>query len=242
VDAARAYLNELTRRVARLTGNDLVGVYAGGSFALDAYEPGRSDLDVAVVVERALSHEEKLTHAAAVRHESIPCPARGLELVVYRREAAQSASAEPDFELNLNTGRAMQFRLDLDPDPDERHWFALDRAILAAAGIAVLGPPAAAVFAPVSRIAAIGLLRQSLQWYLREPAPADDAVLNACRALLFTVEGRWASKPAAGAWARGNVDDAELVGEALAARTSGAPIDPDRTRAFVERTLRRLAE
>jgi hypothetical protein len=53
----------------------------------------------------------------ATRHESLPCPARGLELVVYRREAVQSTSAEPNFELNLNTGRSMTFRLDLEPDP-----------------------------------------------------------------------------------------------------------------------------
>ena len=32
----------------------LVGVYAGGSLALDGYQPGRSDLDIAVVCRTAL--------------------------------------------------------------------------------------------------------------------------------------------------------------------------------------------
>jgi hypothetical protein len=241
VDAERAYLEELARCVADLVGDDLVGVYAGGSFALDAYEPGRSDLDVAVVVGAAMSSTAKLELAAAIRHESIPCPARGLELVVYRREAARSGSANPAFELNLNSGRAMPFRLDLEPAESEQHWFALDRSILASAGIAILGPPASDVFEPVARDVALALLRDSLEWYLRGDAPADDAVLNASRALLFAAEGRWASKPAAGAWASANVDDADVVADALAARTTGASVEPMRARAFVARALERLA-
>lgn len=240
METERAYLAELAHRIAGATAGELVGVYAGGSLALDAYEPERSDLDVTVVVESRLSTEAKQSLAATTRHESLPCPARGLELVVYRREAVQLPSSEPNFELNLNTGRSMAFRLDLEPDPNERHWFALDRAILAEAGIALLGPPAGEVFASIPRELAIGLLRQSLHWYLRETAPADDAVLNACRALHFAVEGSWTSKPAAGAWAATALPDAAVVAEALAARTSGAPVDPARARAFVELALERL--
>ena len=238
--AERAYLEELTNRIAGVRGDDLVGVYAGGSFALGDYQSGRSDLDVTAVVESRLSTEQKHALAAATRHESLPCPARGLELVVYRRDVVEVPSAEPNFELNLNTGRSMPFRLDLEPDANEQHWFALDRAILAAAGMAVLGPPAGDLFAPIPREVAIPLLRESLRWYLREDAPADDAVLNACRALHFAAEGKWASKPAAGAWAATRVADAALVADALAARTSGPAVDPARARAFVELTLDQL--
>jgi hypothetical protein len=236
----RAYLEELARRIAAVTGRNLVGVYAGGSFALGDYQPGRSDLDVTTVVESRLSTEEKHTLVAATQHESLPCPARGLELVVYRRDVVEAPSAEPNFELNLNTGESMKFRLDLESDPNERHWFTLDRAILAAAGIRILGLPAGDVFRPIPRTVVIPLLRESLAWYLREEAPADDAVLNACRALVFAEEARWTSKPAAGEWAMRRVDDAELVADAIAARTSGRPVDPARARAFVQRTLRRL--
>ena len=40
----------------------------------------------------------------ALRHEALPCPARGLELVVYPLATARSGGGEPGFELNLNTG------------------------------------------------------------------------------------------------------------------------------------------
>ncbi|MFN8200506.1 MAG: hypothetical protein U0R72_19585 [Nakamurella multipartita] len=44
------YLSELARRCTGLLGPELLGVYAGGSLALDGYQAGRSDIDVAVLV------------------------------------------------------------------------------------------------------------------------------------------------------------------------------------------------
>ena len=37
-------------------------------------------------------------------HDSLPCPARGLELVVYSEHVAGEPTAEPGFELELHTG------------------------------------------------------------------------------------------------------------------------------------------
>ena len=39
--AVEDYLTELARRCVDLLGPDLVGVYAGGSLALDGYRPAR---------------------------------------------------------------------------------------------------------------------------------------------------------------------------------------------------------
>src|SRR5262245_66685819 len=83
VDVA-AYLAELVDRVRRAAGAGLVGVYAGGSYALGAYAPGRSDLDVAVVVRDAASRALQDELVDTLRHEALPCPARRLQLVVYR--------------------------------------------------------------------------------------------------------------------------------------------------------------
>jgi hypothetical protein len=52
------YLAELTRRLRDVLGDELLGVYAGGSYALGAYEPGRSEVplgsDVVLNTCRAL--------------------------------------------------------------------------------------------------------------------------------------------------------------------------------------------
>jgi len=201
VEAERAYLAELAEKLQGILGESLVGVYAGGSWALGGYEPPDSDLDVAVVIPEPLSDEAADGLVAALRHEAFPCPARGLELVVYTWESAASATTNPGFELNLNTGARLTFRADREPQPGERHWFAVDRSVLAAHGIALLGPPAAQVFAPIAVDDLRPVLADVLLWYEREAPESDDAILNAGRALRFAREGVWLPKPALRAWA-----------------------------------------
>ena len=201
MEAERAYLAELVEKLQGILGASLVGVYAGGSWALGGYEPPDSDLDVAVVIREPLSDEGADRLVAAFRHEAFPCPARGLELVVYTWESAASATTNPGFELNLNTGARLTFRADREPQPGERHWFAVDRSVLAAHGIALLGPPAAQVFAPIAVDDLRPVLADVLLWYEREAPESDDAILNAGRALRFAREGVWLPKPALRAWA-----------------------------------------
>jgi hypothetical protein len=207
MDAEWAYLQEIGTRLSAILGAELVGVYAGGSYALGGYEPGRSDLDVAVVVDQRLDEGAAAEILGAVGHESLPCPARKLELVVYSEEAARSASVEPMFELNLNTGPG-ELRADLEPQHGEGHWFAIDRSVLAQHGVAVLGPPAADVFASPPKQALLPVLAQGLRWYRENEPESDDAVLTAGRALRFAREGVWVAKSQLREWATSAPADA----------------------------------
>lgn len=226
-----------------MLGDDLVGVYLSGSGALAAYAHGWSDVDVAVVVPDALDHAGKAALVAAVRHEALPCPARGLELVVYTLGTTRAGDVDPVFELNLNTGAAMGFHADEALRPGAGgHWFALDRSVLRHHGIPLRGPPARETFAAIPRAALIPVLLASLGWHGSQRAEElDNAVLNACRTLRFAREGVWSSKPAAGHWALGRVDDVTLVEAALAARTGGPPPDRDATRTFLAAVAEELA-
>jgi len=200
VSEDQSYLSLLAGRLGELLGSRLAGIYVGGSYALGDYQRGRSDLDVAAVVESGIPLDLKQRIVAATRHESLPCPARGLELVIYRLETARSGSAAGEFELNLNTGERMAPRVDLVPG-GESHWFSIDRSILAQAGMALYGPPAGEVFAPIGLEALRPVLAESIAWHRRNPGPRGDGVLNASRALRFVSEGRWSSKTEAGRWA-----------------------------------------
>jgi hypothetical protein len=200
MEAERAYLDEVARRLRGILGEDLVGVYAGGSWALGGYEEGRSDLDVSAVVRTSLSKPAAEEIVGALRHEAFPCPARGLELVVYTAESAGTATTEPAFELNLNTGAGFPFRADREAQPGERHWFAIDRNVLAQHGVALYGPPAAEVFAHLSPAELRPVLGEVLRWYEREAPESDDAVLNAGRSLRFARTGIWQPKPAVRDW------------------------------------------
>jgi len=222
MDAERAYLDELVERLRGILGASLVGIYAGGSWALGGYEPPNSDLDVAVAVREPLGEEAADRLVAALRHEVFPCPARGLELVVYTQESAASATTEPGFELNLNTGARLTFRADREPQPGERHWFAIDRSVLARHGVTLLGPPAVHVFAAVAPEDLRPVLADVLRWYEREALDTEDAVLNAGRSLRFAHEGVWLPKPALRAWVSEQPGtNAEILARAIAELETG---------------------
>ncbi|GAA3394093.1 nucleotidyltransferase domain-containing protein [Cryptosporangium minutisporangium] len=208
--AVRQYLDDLIVAARSVLGENLVGAYAAGSLALDAYQPGRSDIDVALVVEDAVPTARKRALVTALRHENLACPARGLELVVYRSAAVRSGTVEPGFEVELNTGARMEFRETYDPDErpaaDGRFWYALDRSILHQSGRALLGPPADEMFADLAPADLRFLLIEALSWWLALPTPdgdapapgAEDAVLGACRSLAKHRHGRWLAKTDAG--------------------------------------------
>jgi hypothetical protein len=228
-----AYHAELTARLADVLGEELVGVYAGGSFVLGGYDEGRSDLDVAAIVRSPVARETKQRLADAVRHESLPCPARGLEFVLYPAAVASTPSGEAGFELDLNSGERMPFHLAFDDAGAARHWYVIDRSIFNAHGAALRGPPASAAFAPIPRALLVPAVLESLRWHETGDTRPDDAVLNACRAARHAVDGTWSNKREAGRWALDRLDDPTLVTAALEARFSGAELAPARVRRFL---------
>jgi hypothetical protein len=241
--ATDRYLADLVAVAGTVLGRQLVGVYAVNSVARGNYLPGRSDLDVAIVVAASIDDATKHRLAHAMRHRRLPCPAPRLELVVYRREVVSAPGAAPAFELNLNTGPAIEDHFSTDPADEPIHWFVLDLAAAAEVALALSGPPADGVFGAVPRAVALDALRASRAWHARHDAAAPNRVLNDCRAWLFVEEDRWSTKAEAGAWAIAAGGDADLIGHALGLR-SGArtdPLDAQRVREFSRRIAAMLA-
>jgi predicted nucleotidyltransferase len=184
------YLDDLVARLAEIA--DLHAVYLLGSAASGGYEHGRSDVDIVAVTSRSLAEDER--HALAEAAESLPCPARKLELVVYPLGSDRH-------EINLNTGEKVSF----DPGEDPAFWFVLDRAIAEQHAVVLMGPPWSEVFEPVRGEAVLAALDEALDWQEREEPIGRSSVLNACRAWMWLERGEWGSKPEAAAWLRGRV-------------------------------------
>jgi predicted nucleotidyltransferase len=184
------YLDELVGRLAKVA--DLHAAYLLGSAASGGYERGRSDVDVVAVTARSLAEDERRVLAQAA--ESLPCPARKLELVVYPLGSDRH-------EINLNTGEKVSF----SPEEDPAFWFVLDRAIAEQHAVTLLGPPWRDSFEPVAREAVLAALDEALDWQEREEPIGRSSVLNACRAWMWLERGEWGSKPEAAAWLRGRI-------------------------------------
>lgn len=248
------YLSSVVETARGVLGADFAGAYAAGSLALDAFHPGRSDIDIALVCRDRLSDATKQELVAGLRHSALPCPARGLELVVYTADTARSGTAEPGFEVELNDGPAMRFRQTLRPADrpasDGTFWYGLDRSILHHSGRVLAGPPAADAFADLSADDLRSLLVDSLHWWMARSDPANDqpaagavdAVLGACRALVIQREGVWLSKvDAARHLLASGYQPAEVIEQAVAARFGGVPPSGRQARAFQEGVLSEIS-
>ena len=244
------YLVALVGEARAVLGEELVGAYAAGSVALNAFQPGRSDIDIALVCRSGLLALSKDQLVQRLRHDVLACPARGLELVVYRQEVAMSGTAEPGFEVELNTGASMDFRVTMRPEDrpveDGLFWYGIDRSILHQSGLALLGPPAAETFADLVPADLRLLLVDSLYWWMalttpsddRPAPPAEDAVLGACRALVWHRSQRWLPKIDAGMrLIEYGYQPADLIEASISARSGGPSPRGDRPRAFQQQVL-----
>ncbi|MFE7563777.1 aminoglycoside adenylyltransferase domain-containing protein [Kitasatospora sp. NPDC057500] len=199
----RGYLAEVVRRVRAVCGARALSVLAVGSVALGDYRHGRSDADVVVVVEPGLPEAALRELATALAHRRLPCPAAGLELVVYDADFAGRPSGGAGYLLNLNTGALLAERADRETAGTEAFWFVVDRSIAHRAGITLWGAPARRVIAEPAPAELFAALRAGVREHAEGSGHlADNRVLNGCRAVVFCRTGRWLAKRAA-AWETG---------------------------------------
>ncbi len=102
----RPYLTDLVRRAHQTCGARLRSAFAVGSIALADYRHGRSDIDVILVVDPSLPGSAIHELAEVLAHPALPCPAAGLELVVYDATfaARPSSAAATSPSTSLITG------------------------------------------------------------------------------------------------------------------------------------------
>jgi hypothetical protein len=223
MSAIAAYLSELTTRLEARVGDRLVGAWLVGSGALGDFDRLRSDVDVQAVCTVRFARMELRRLAAALSHEALPCPVRGLEFVLYAREDLADPLG-PAFQLNLNTGPGMEHHVGYDPTAEPRFWFLLDVAIARQHAHPLAGLPPETVLPALPRPLVLSALRDALRWYRAHDAA--QAVLAACRAWAWAIDGRWHSKGDAAAWATAKVADSAPIGKALARRSDPAVPGP----------------
>jgi hypothetical protein len=214
-----AYLSELTARLEGELRDRLVAAWVVGSTALGDFDEQRSDVDVQAVTSARLARPELERLAGELSHESLPCPVRGLEFVLYAQEDLTDPRG-PAFSLNLNTGPRMDHHAGYDPEAEPRFWFILDVSIARQRSHRLAGVPAHTVLPLLPRELVIAAAKDALEfWRAYDRA---QAILSACRAWAWAVDGQWLSKGEAAAWAAARLANPEPIVKALARRA-----DPD---------------
>ncbi|WP_431676692.1 aminoglycoside adenylyltransferase domain-containing protein [Kitasatospora sp. KL5] len=235
----RPYLEELVRRTHAACGDFLVSVLAVGSVALGDYRHGRSDVDVMVVVEPSLPGAALHELTGELAHPRLPCPAAGLELVVYGTDAVSRPSGTAGYLLDLNTGPQLPGRASFDPAQSPAFWYVIDRAVAHRAGLVLYGSPAERVVAAPDRTEVLAAVAASVREHTEgEGHLADNRVLNGCRSVVYCRTGRWTAKRAA---AREIAATEQRFGPLVAAalhsferpRTAAAALPAAEVRAFL---------
>ncbi|QPP05399.1 DUF4111 domain-containing protein [Streptomyces bathyalis] len=244
----RAYLDQLVEHTRSVCGTHLASVIAVGSLALDDYRHGRSDVDVTVVVDDSLPASAVHDLAEVLAHPRLPCPAPGLELVVYGQEFAGRPSGEGGYLLDLNTGPLLPEKAGFDAAGSPAFWYVIDRSVAHQAGLTLFGYPARDVIAEPERPELYAALRASIREHSDgEGHLADNRVLNGCRSVAFCRTGRWMAKRRAAKEVATHEEDFRPLIEAAVRsferpRSASAALPTDEVRAFLARVRDRVEE
>ncbi|WP_432968286.1 aminoglycoside adenylyltransferase domain-containing protein [Dactylosporangium sp. CA-233914] len=224
------YFGAVVERLQRVFRGRLTGVYPAGSLAFDAYQPGRSDVDLLAVAERPTPADIEAV-VAALHHDALPCPATGLEFVLYDRATLARLSVEAGFALNLNTGAELPYKAETGPGDGLTFWYPIDRDMVRQQRRALIGPPFPGLVTRVRSRVLLPVVAESVAAHLAALGDhGDNAVLNACRALRYHAERAWFPKRVAAAWAADHLPaEAPVIHAALdshaAGRAAGRGVD-----------------
>ena len=226
-----SYLQQAVSACRQVAQEPLAAAWVVGSLATGDFAAARSDIDLFVVTRAGLPQETKEELAQALDCRVIACPAHGLDLIIYRKGELEGIPRTPEFEFSISTG--IEWETDVSfggPYPGG----LIDIAISCQIGCSLQGPHPREFVGPIPDRWVVEELRASLQWHLgkvhdpfHDPL-GSNAVLNACRALHYLVEGTFVSKSVGAEWFL-RTQSVPVVAEALECRVRQSSVALDHT-------------
>jgi predicted nucleotidyltransferase len=227
----------LAEVVDAILGEGVRSVVLHGSLAAGGFRSGRSDLDLLVVVEDALTDEQVEELEAAVRRADLG-DAAGVDLHVVT--AVVAGAPTPDPVLELYVGRSSQeveiTRRTRDPD------LVAELSMARADGRGLRG---AAPSESIASVPAQWVVDRNRFWLSKWQTLTGDEknaafmVLTACRGWRFAVEHVHSPKGEAAAWALDRDPTLDVVRQTVQQYDGdpGVRIDPDGIARLLDRVL-----
>lgn len=226
-DRVRAYVDAVIEACEEEIGPNLVSAWIVGSLAAGDFDRRRSDIDLLMSCAAPLNDRIKKSLGRRLTHSALPCPAHGVDLLIYPVAELAPLPRAPRYEFSISSG------VDWHDDIGLGGHYPGGLVDLAAArsfGIPILGLPPEEAVGLCPREWIIEELLNGVRWHttkLYDPfhdPTGSNAVLNACRSLHFFLSGVLVSKSAGARWLLQR-RVAPVVAEALAAREAGGSVD-----------------
>jgi hypothetical protein len=220
-DDALAYADTLAQAASRALDDALAAVILHGSVTLGDYLPGRSDIDLLLIVADPLTHAQLAGLAKAVGQQQPRAPFP-VDLRVVTRTAAGVPTPLPPMEAYLRI-KGPERRMHIEGRDRGERDLAVEFSVCRAHGRSLLGAPPSEL---IGRVPDRWVLdagdAQLADWQTigDDPPYAQLTVLSACRVWRFAEERRHSSKDAAGLWALRHDPSLQVIGDALHQRHS----------------------
>jgi streptomycin 3"-adenylyltransferase len=228
------FVERVEAAVREELGDELVGVYLHGSLALGSYYPPKSDIDLLLVVRRAMDPPARERLSKLFVDLSTDRPTLGdVEVSAITEHAARHFEHPLPYEIHYSTSwneRILSGDVDYAAerkDPD----LAAHVTSVRESGVALYGPLPADLFAPVPEEDFLDSILDDLEWIVEGRNILESpfyGVLNGCRVLLVLADRSRLvpSKEEAALWALENVPEVHraVIRDALGAYRSADPV------------------
>ncbi|MBQ6835853.1 MAG: DUF4111 domain-containing protein [Clostridia bacterium] len=233
-------LNELTIKSRDILGENLVGIYLHGSLAMGHFKPKTSDIDLIIVVNNPLSHDEKRKYLDMVTSLD-----ERIEMSIVLRAVCRPFVHPAPFEIHISKAHVASYKA--DPDGYIIRMTGTDRdlaahfSIINTHGKKLYGEEISDVFDIVSR-------EDYMDSIIYDVVNAAEEItenpvyftLNLCRALAYKRKGLILSKGQGGLWGIENIPGyANFIFSAARSYRSGEEMlfDADKAISFARKVL-----
>lgn len=189
---------------------NLAGIYVHGSLAFGCFNWNKSDIDFIIVTHKPPNLEEKEKFIMRLLDLDQICPPGGLEMSIVLEENCRNFVYPTPFELHFSNMHKLVCRTNLrkycmhmnGTDKD----LAAHFTVIKKAGITVYGDPKETAFGEVPKGDYLDSIRHDI-WNAAEKIKENPVyiILNLCRALAYTKDGKVLSKQQGALWAMEHV-------------------------------------
>ena len=222
-------INKFVDSSKEILKDNLVGIYLHGSAVMGCFNPGKSDIDLIVVVKEHMSDEIKRKYMDMVLAANESGPAKGIEMSIVRADVCRPFVYPTPFELHFSVAHVNWYKS--DPEDYIRKMNGTDKdlaahfTIIGKRGKCLCGAPISEVFAEVPKADYMDSIWNDIAE--AEDDIAEDTMyltLNLARVLAYKEEAHVLSKKEGGEWALKNVPEKyhSLLKEAMLEYAEGA--------------------
>lgn len=208
---SQGLLDKLVEYSCHIFENNLVGIYLHGSMAMGCFNGIKSDIDILVVVENAITDLQKKMFMDVIVALNDKAPAKGIEMSLVKSEYCKNFIYPTPYDLHFSTMHLNWYKSNSKDYIEKMNGTDQDLAahfvITKNRGIVLYGKAISEVFGEIPSEAYLDSIKSDIMD--SQDQVIDNPIyiiLNLCRVLAYVKDGLVLSKKEGGEWGIKNID------------------------------------